>query len=134
MRSLFSEECSTLYLFTSHCSPSLNSDSKVDSFNSLMTLQYVHAGITSILLFLVLLYFPRWFHRKCSLIFILSQIMFCKLIRIDPLASLQSHQATLQLKKEQLLGEQKRLFICSHLMVACFMLNIKVLVLEFGTS
>jgi len=42
----------------SNSSLTLDQLSPVDSFNSLMTLQYVHAGITSVLLFLVLLYFP----------------------------------------------------------------------------
>ena len=39
---------------------------KVDSFKSLMFLQYVHAGITSILLLLVVLYFPRCCHHHCA--------------------------------------------------------------------
>jgi len=45
-------DCSNSSLLT------LEDLSPVDSFNSLMTLQYVHAGITSVLLFLVLIYFP----------------------------------------------------------------------------
>jgi len=44
-------DCSNSSLTLDHLTP-------VDSFNSLMTLQYVHAGITTILLFLVVLYFP----------------------------------------------------------------------------
>ena len=91
---------------------------KVDSFNSLMTLQYVHAGITSVLLFLVLLYFPRCFHLQCLVIFIILQMMCCRLINSS--ANLQSHQATLQLKKELTSGETT-IISCSH-----SMLNVKV--------
>ena len=39
-----------------------------------------------------------------------SQIMFCHFVTINPLASPRSHQATLQLKKEQILGKQKTTF------------------------
>ena len=78
---------------------------KVDSFNSLMTLQYVHAGITSVLLLLAVLYFPRFcrhndhwcnFHNVSSVFYDYFK---------TPTASLRSHQATLQLRKEPTLGE-----------------------------
>jgi len=42
----------------SNSSLTLDDLSPVDSYNSLMTLQYVHAGITSVVLFLAVLYFP----------------------------------------------------------------------------
>ena len=83
-----------------------HSDSKVDSFNSLMTLQYVHAGITTILLFLVVLYFPRWCHHRYVILSISANNVLSS-NDVYLLASLQSHPATLQLKKEHNLGETK---------------------------